>query len=127
MKLFTTKQITELDKYTIENEPIANIDLMERAALQISHWLLKHFSNERKFVVFSGPGNNGGDALAVARQLADLDYLCEVYLLDFGKKLKGSPAINWQRLQKQGKVKLSNVKSLNEFPAIDKESIIFER
>ncbi len=29
MKLFTTKQIAALDKYTIENEPISDIDLME--------------------------------------------------------------------------------------------------
>ena len=45
MKLFTTKQIAELDRFTIENEPIVDIDLMERAALQITNWLLKHFSN----------------------------------------------------------------------------------
>lgn len=32
MKIFTSAQIHELDKYTIEHEPIDSIDLMERAA-----------------------------------------------------------------------------------------------
>ena len=99
MKLFTTKQIAELDKFTIENEPILDIDLMERAAMQITNWLIHKFSNEHKIIVLVGSGNNGGDALTIARQMAELDYLCEVYLLDFGKDLKGSPAINWQRLE----------------------------
>ncbi len=47
MKLFTTNQIAQLDQYTIENEPISDIDLMERASLQITNWLVQRFSNER--------------------------------------------------------------------------------
>jgi NAD(P)H-hydrate epimerase len=126
MKLFTTKQIAGLDKYTIENEPISDIDLMERASLQITGWLTKRFSTESKMVFFAGPGNNGGDALAIARQLADLDFQCEVYLLDLGKPLKGSPAINWQRLEEQRKVKLSKIKNIYDFPEIAKTDIIID-
>ena len=59
MKLFTTKQIAEIDEYTIENEPIADIDLMERAALQITHWLIKKFSTEQKMVFFAGSKRDG--------------------------------------------------------------------
>ena len=88
MKIFTTKQIAELDKYTIEKEPISDLDLMERASLQITNWLIQQASNEQKMIFFAGPGNNGGDAMAIARQLAELDYSCELYLLDFGKELK---------------------------------------
>jgi len=126
MKLFTTKQIAELDKFTIESEPIADIDLMERASMQISNWLIQHFSNEQKMVFFAGPGNNGGDALAIARQLAELDYQCEVYLLDFGKALKGSPVINWQRLEEQGKVVLHKITSKNDFPEIGESDLILD-
>ena len=32
MKIFTSTQIHELDKYTIEHEPISSLNLMERAA-----------------------------------------------------------------------------------------------
>jgi ADP-dependent NAD(P)H-hydrate dehydratase / NAD(P)H-hydrate epimerase len=126
MKLFTTKQIAGLDKYTIENEPISDIDLMERASLQITGWLVNHFSTESKMVFFAGPGNNGGDALAVARQMADLDFICEVWLLDLGRDLKGSPAINWQRLLKQEKVKLSKINVLSDFPEIAETDVIID-
>lgn len=126
MKLFSTKQIAELDKFTIENEPIFDIDLMERAAMQITNWLVNKFSIEQKMVIFAGPGNNGGDAIAIARQMAELDYLCEVYLLGFGKELKDSPAINWQRLMEQNKVKLSKIIDINEFPEIAEYDIILD-
>lgn len=126
MKLFTTKQIAELDKFTIENEPISDIDLMERASLQITNWLVQHFSTEQKMVFFAGAGNNGGDALALARQMAELDYLCEVYLFEFGKDLKGSPAINWQRLEEQQKVKLAKIKAINDFPVFEEKDVIVD-
>jgi len=126
MKLFTTKQIAGLDKFTIENEPISDIDLMERAAMQITNWWIQKFSTEQKIIVFVGAGNNGGDALAIARQLADLDYLCEVYLLDSGKNLKSSPALNWQRLLKQNKVKLLKISAINEFPKIQPDDVILD-
>ena len=42
MKLLSAKQIAQLDKITIENEPIKSIELMERAALKIVNQLLKN-------------------------------------------------------------------------------------
>jgi NAD(P)H-hydrate epimerase len=126
MKLFTTKQIAGLDKYTIENEPISDIDLMERASLQITNWLVQRFSNERKMIFFAGPGNNGGDALAIARQLADLEFDCEVYLVDLDRELKGSSAINRHRLELQQKVKLSNLKTINDFPKLSETGIVVD-
>lgn len=126
MKLFTTKQIATLDKYTIEHEPISDIDLMERASMQISNWIVQRYSTEQKMVFFAGPGNNGGDALAVARQLAELDFTCEVYRMDTGKELKGSPAINWKRLKEQGKVKLSTLASIKEFPDVSEEDVLVD-
>jgi NAD(P)H-hydrate epimerase len=126
MKLFSTIQIAEIDKFTIENEPIANIDLMERASMQITNWLVQHFSTEQKMVFFAGPGNNGGDGLAIARQMAELDFVCEVHLLDFGKGLKGSPAINWQRLEEQKKVNLSKISTIQDFPEIGKTDVILD-
>lgn len=126
MKLFTTKQIAEIDKYTIENEPISDIDLMERASMQISNWLVQRFSNEKRMLFFVGPGNNGGDALAIARQMADLDFQCEVFLLDLGKQLKGSPKTNWQRLEEQGRVKLSKIAQISEFPETKSSDVILD-
>ncbi|MFO8001271.1 MAG: NAD(P)H-hydrate dehydratase [Marinilabilia sp.] len=67
-KIFSSKAIPDIDAFTIENEPIASIDLMERAAAQAYRWITRHFP-ARAFSVFAGPGNNGGDALAIARML----------------------------------------------------------
>lgn len=126
MKLFTTQQIAELDKYTIKNEPVSDIDLMERASMQITNWMVQRFSTEQKMMFFVGPGNNGGDALAIVRQMADLDYQCEVYLLDFNKRLKGSPALNWQRLEEQRKVKLGRIGTIGDFPEINNSDVLID-
>lgn len=75
MKIFPTYRIKELDTYTIEQEPIASIDLMERAAEALTDALVERWSDkDTPFVLFAGPGNNGGDALAVARLLAQRGY-----------------------------------------------------
>ena len=126
MKLFTTKQIAAIDRFTVENEPISHIDLMERAAMQITNWLLHKYSNERKMIFFAGHGNNGGDALAIARQLAGLDFICEVYLLNLQKELTGSSAINLERLKQQEKVKITVLNHVSDFPEIHPSEVIID-
>ena len=59
MKIFTSEQVREIDKFTIEHEPVASIDLMERAARQITVLLTERFTNAHPFVIIAGPGNNG--------------------------------------------------------------------
>jgi NAD(P)H-hydrate epimerase len=76
--------------------------------------------------LLAGPGNNGGDALAIARQMAELDFVCEVFLVDLGRELKGSSAINRHRLELQQKVKISTIKTLNDFPEIAETDIIID-
>ncbi|WP_159520867.1 NAD(P)H-hydrate dehydratase [Sunxiuqinia indica] len=126
MKLFTTKQIATIDQFTIQNEPIPDIDLMERASLQIANWLIHHISNEQKLIVFAGPGNNGGDALAIARLMAEHNYLCEVYLLNFGKDLTGSPAENRTRLEDQNKVSLTVIQEEDLIPDIPADTVVLD-
>ena len=75
MKIFPTSGIRQLDAYTIEHEPIASIDLMERAARALADAIMEQWPDtETPFTVFAGPGNNGGDALAVARLMAGQGY-----------------------------------------------------
>lgn len=126
MKVFATKQIAQIDQFTIQNEPIADIDLMERASLQIVNWLIHYISNEKKLLFFAGPGNNGGDTLAIARLMAEHDYRCELFLVDFGKTLKGSPAINWKRLQDQGKVRFYKIEEEGDIPEISSDAVIVD-
>ena len=59
MKILTSAQIHELDKYTIEHEPITSLNLMERAAKALTRAIEQEWSNRTPVVVFAGPGNNG--------------------------------------------------------------------
>ncbi|MGQ1947940.1 NAD(P)H-hydrate dehydratase [Geofilum sp. OHC36d9] len=68
MKIFPVQTISKIDAYTIEHEPILSVNLMERAARKIFDVLRDRY-NGSAFLVLAGPGNNGGDALAVARML----------------------------------------------------------
>lgn len=98
IKIFPTAKIKELDAYTIECEPIASIDLMERAAKALTEALAGRWGAETPFVVFAGPGNNGGDALAVSRLLAERGYRVEVYLFNTKGELSADCATNRELL-----------------------------
>ena len=98
MKIFTSAQIHELDRYTIEHEPIKSIDLMERAAKAITHAITEEWTTHTPVVVFAGPGNNGGDALAVARLLINEGYKVKTYLFNITNHLSDDCVLNRQRL-----------------------------
>jgi ADP-dependent NAD(P)H-hydrate dehydratase / NAD(P)H-hydrate epimerase len=82
MKIFSAEQVRAWDAYTVAHEPVASIDLMERAAKNCTNWLLQHFTSETPFHIFCGRGNNGGDGLAIARMLITEGREAVVYVLD---------------------------------------------
>jgi len=125
MKIFRAEQVREIDTYTIKNEPIRSIDLMERAAMRLTGWYVRHYHIDRKVAIFAGPGNNGGDALAIARMLADRQYRVECCLLHFGK-LSEDCAINLQRLKEQGLVVLLEVGEQDELPELLKSDVVVD-
>ncbi|MBD0288965.1 MAG: NAD(P)H-hydrate epimerase, partial [Flavisolibacter sp.] len=81
MKILSASQIREWDQYTIRNEPIASIDLMERAAKACVTWLRNQLFFQHPFKIFCGKGNNGGDGLAIARLLYKEGVRPEVFIL----------------------------------------------
>ena len=75
LPLLLSSQIREADAYTITHEPIASIDLMERASKAFVGWFVNHFPEKKKTIsVYCGTGNNGGDGLAIARMLDQHGY-----------------------------------------------------
>lgn len=80
MKILSAEQIRKADAYTIENEPIKSIDLMERAAQAFVNWFMKEYDSNTGVLCVAGPGNNGGDALAIARMLSKRSYNARVLL-----------------------------------------------
>ena len=71
----------EWDRFTMEHEPIASIDLMERAALACTGWIEANLPRQTSFIILCGRGNNGGDGLAIARQLRERGYNVDAYAL----------------------------------------------
>jgi NAD(P)H-hydrate epimerase len=126
MKLLTNQQIREIDNYTILNEPIPSIDLMERAANQLAGFIIEHFSNTIEITLIAGPGNNGGDAAALARILADINYSVELIMADFGSSLSEDCQINFDRIKKGKKVPVHHWTENSEPPVISKEKLIVE-
>ena len=82
MKIFTTEGIRHICSKAIENESMSMLDLMERAAESVTYELVSRWRISQRFVIFAGPGDNGGDALAVARLLSQQGYHPEVYLFN---------------------------------------------
>ena len=82
MKIFTTKEIREIDQFTVEHDGVPSLTLMERAATAVAGEIMSRFRPNKRIVVFAGSGNNGGDALIVARKLYEQGYNPEVILFN---------------------------------------------
>lgn len=98
MKILTGDQIKEADRYTIENEPVSSIDLMERASNAIAEWIDNSIDKNKPLLFLIGKGNNGGDGLAVARILYHAGYNCMVYLPFEKEQLSEECLYNLNRL-----------------------------
>lgn len=96
--VLTAGQLRQADAHTIAHEPVASIDLMERAARAASHWLLERYSARACFRVLAGCGNNGGDGLAIARLLADEGATVHVCLVRYRSVLAPDAQTNLDRL-----------------------------
>lgn len=96
MYALTSKGMQYMDEYTI-NTGIPSAVLMENAAKGVVDKLVKLFPDKSsRFLVVCGPGNNGGDAVCVARWLLHLGYQVNIYFIgniekasqEFGRQVK---------------------------------------
>ncbi|MBL7703452.1 MAG: NAD(P)H-hydrate dehydratase [Ferruginibacter sp.] len=125
MKIFSSQQIKKWDAFTIQNEPIASIDLMERAATACCKWLIGKNFGAFHFRIFCGKGNNGGDGLAIARLLIEHKCLVTVYILEFGKLGTDDFQTNLARLH-ECSTAIHFIQSPDFFPEINTEDIIVD-
>ena len=118
MKIFSSSQIKSIDSFTIENEPVKSSDLMERAAHKLLEWIMSRFQRPAHFVIFTGPGNNGGDGLALARLLKESRYDVEIHNVNFSDKVTEDWKINFSRVEKYSDIPFADIKSGEGFPLI---------
>lgn len=108
LKILTAPQIRALDAHTIAEEPIASIDLMERACRAFVSWFMEHFDNSHTVAIVCGTGNNGGDGLGVARMLKDWGFAVRVWIVKGSVTESIDFKINLDRL-KHSDVALSEI------------------
>ena len=96
MKVSTVAQMRNLDRSAIEEFGISDELLMENAGQAVYFAIVKEFGiKNRKFVIFCGGGNNGGDGLVVARKIHSTGGEAKVFLLDDAAKFKGAAKRNF--------------------------------
>jgi hydroxyethylthiazole kinase-like uncharacterized protein yjeF len=100
LPLLISEQIRKADAFTIANEPITSVNLMERASKAFVGWFINHFPDRALSISFyCGMGNNGGDGLAIARLLNEHHYKCiKVVIARFSDKQSNDFTINLGRL-----------------------------
>lgn len=126
MKIISSTQLKDLDKYTIIHEPIASIDLMERAAQALSKAIMQRWDTSHEVVVFAGPGNNGGDALAVARILSQHGYRVEVFLFNTKGHLSEECQTNLTRLKTCGSIYFTEVSTQFNPPTLTEKHLVVD-
>ncbi len=77
MKVVTAEEIALIDKLTIENYGIPSMVLMERAALSVVKHIIE--LKPKNLIILAGPGNNGGDGIAVGRILKNEGYKIKIF------------------------------------------------
>jgi yjeF C-terminal region, hydroxyethylthiazole kinase-related/yjeF N-terminal region len=101
MKLASVDEMRFMDRYAIEKLGIAEEILMENAALASVALLQRKIGiRDKKFVVFCGSGNNGGDGLVVARLIHSGGGNVKVFLLGDKNKFHGAAQINMAIIDK---------------------------
>ena len=87
MRVLTAAEARAFDRWAIDELAVPALVLMENAALALAEAIATDFGEARRVAIFCGPGNNGGDGLALARQLLTRGYEVGLFLAAFGRPL----------------------------------------
>lgn len=125
MKIFSAPQIKQWDAFTIKHEPVSSLDLMERSALACTNWIIKNKLPDQPVKIFCGKGNNGGDGLAIARQLAEQNISSQVFILETGSNETEDFRANLLRLQ-TCTAEICYVENEASFPPVQKNDLVID-
>lgn len=128
MEILNAKQLHEADTYTIVQQKITSVDLMERAAKAF----VESFNpNNENIYIFCGNGNNGGDGLAIARLLSeadDLDYIehiC-VFIVKTSEHASADFRTNYEKiiLSENEKISITHLDDFQEITIPENATIV---
>ena len=102
MKVVTAAEMRQIDMDTIESIGIPGIVLMETAGSKIVRSIERHYPDAQRIGIFVGKGNNGGDGLVIARQLAHAGREVYIFLVSFAETFTGKALTNLDIVQNLG-------------------------
>jgi hydroxyethylthiazole kinase-like uncharacterized protein yjeF len=118
LRAFSSAEIRQVDQDAVRELGIPSLLLMENAARGVCE-RIQQAGVWQSITIFAGPGNNGGDGLAIARLLAARGINANVYLIRNGKDLSEDAACNYRFLEKCGiPVEEPSLEALQEFIAL---------
>lgn len=128
MKIFSTRDIRGIDRYTIEHEGITSLELVERVAEAITIEITSRWRPTRHTIIFAGPGNNGADALTVARMLIEQGWRPRVILFNIGgnRLSKECAACRDMLLESAPDADFTEVTARMDFPDIQRGHIVID-
>jgi len=124
--ILSSEQIKAADTATIQNEPIASIDLMERAAEKCFLWIKKNSDRKQTHQIVCGSGNNGGDGLAIARMLHLNKFNVKVHVIKLGENMSIDCTKNFEKVTElaQNSKELEVIR--DELPTFDQKDVIVD-
>ena len=96
MKVVTAAEMRQIDQDTIEGIGIPGIVLMETAGSAIVRAIEQHYPTCQRIGIFAGKGNNGGDGIVIARQLAHIGRDVRLFLVSPEDSFTGEAHTNLQ-------------------------------
>jgi len=95
MKISRVSEMRSLDRTAIERFGIKEELLMENAGEAVHFVLLQELGiKDKRFLVFCGMGNNGGDGFVIARKIQSNGGMVKVFILGDPSKYSGAAKIN---------------------------------
>ena len=96
MKVVTAAEMRQIDQDTIEGIGIPGIVLMETAGSAIVRAIEQYYPTCQRIGIFAGKGNNGGDGIVIARQLAHIGRDVRLLLVSPRDSFTGEAQTNLQ-------------------------------
>lgn len=102
MRILSAEAMREVDRVAIEELGIPSLVLMENAAIGVVDAIGEIYEEAESAAIFCGPGNNGGDGLAIARHLAVRGYDVQVFLVSGRRGMRGDAEVQLGICRRQG-------------------------
>lgn len=126
MKILPIERISEADAYTILHEPVSDIDLMERAATELFEWIVAGTDQEKRFTLYCGLGNNGGDGFVLGRLLAVAGFNVRIIVIWYADKMSPSCEFNFNKAKKINLIEFTELKEGDSLPEITTKEIVVD-